>query len=113
MVQQTVADAEVAAAMFNGFSDRTRLSILLSLLRREKRVADLVVELGGSQSNISGHLACLKDCGLVTDRPEGRQTFYAIAGKEVVSVLRAAEKLLAVNGHQIEMCPRYGTRRAS
>ena len=38
--------------------------------------------------------------------------FYAIAN-EVVGVLRAAEKLLAVNGHAVEMCPRYGTRRAS
>ena len=105
--------AEIASALFHGFSDRTRISILLSLLEGEKRVVDLVGELGSSQSNVSGHLACLKDCGLVTDRPEGRQTYYAIAGKEVVGVLRAAEKLLAVNGTAIEMCPRYGTRRAS
>ena len=105
--------AEVAAALFHGFSERTRISILLALLDGEKRVVDLVHELGSSQSNISGHLACLKDCGLVTDRPQGRQTFYAISGKEVIGVLRAAEKLLAVSGHAIEMCPRYGTRRAS
>ena len=105
--------AEIAAALFHGFSERTRLSILLSLLEGEKRVVDLVEELGGSQSNISGHIACLKDCGLVTDRPEGRQTFYAISGKEVVGVLRAAEKLLAANGTMLEMCPRYGTRYGS
>jgi DNA-binding transcriptional ArsR family regulator len=107
----TASNAEVAAALFHGFSERTRLSILLSLLDSEKRVVDIVEEIGGSQSNISGHLACLKDCGLVTDRPQGRQTFYAIANREVVGVLRAAEKLLAVTGHAIEMCPRYGTRR--
>ena len=111
MAMKVTDKAEVAAALFHGFSDRTRLSLVLSLLDGEKRVVDLVAELGGSQSNISGHLACLKDCGLVSDRPEGRQTFYAIAGKEVVGVLRAAEKLLAVNGHQIEMCPRYGLKR--
>lgn len=104
-------EAEVAAALFHGFSDRTRLSVLLALLRGEKRVIDLVREIGGSQSNISGHLACLKDCGLVVDRPEGRQTFYVVASKEVVDVLRAAEKLLEVNGTRIEMCPRYGARR--
>lgn len=103
--------ADVAAALFHGFSDKTRLSILLSLLEGEKRVVDLVGELRSSQSNISGHLACLKDCGLVTDHPQGRQTFYGVASKEVVGVLRAAEKLLAANGHAIEMCPRYGTRR--
>jgi ArsR family transcriptional regulator, cadmium/lead-responsive transcriptional repressor len=111
MTTATRSKAQMAAALFHGFSDRTRISILLSLLEGEKRVVDLIDELGGSQSNISGHLACLKDCGLVTDRPEGRQTFYTIASREVVGVLRAAEKLLAVNGHAIEMCPRYGIRR--
>lgn len=111
MATTMTSNAELAAALFHGFSDRMRLSILLSLLDREKRVVDLVEELGGSQSNISGHLACLKDCGLVSDRPEGRQTFYAVANKEVVGVLRAAEKLLAVNGDAIELCPTYGARR--
>lgn len=108
MAVATKPAADIAAALFHGFSDRTRLSILMSLHEAEKRVVDLVDELGGSQSNISGHLACLKDCGLVTDRPEGRQTFYAIANKEVRGMLRAAEKLLAVNGTKVEMCPRYG-----
>lgn len=74
-------------------------------------MVDLVEEVGGSQSNISGHLACLKECGLVTDRPEGRQTFYRVASKEVIGVLRAAEKLLAVNGDAVELCPNYGTKR--
>ena len=113
MTTPTASKADIAAALFHGFSERTRISILLFLLDGEKRVVDLIDEVGGSQSNISGHLACLKDCGLVTDRPDGRQTFYGIANKEVVGVLRAAEKLLAVNGHAIEMCPRYGTRGAS
>ena len=111
MSTTTGAKAEIAAALFHGFSERTRISILLALLEKEKRVVDLIEDIGGSQSNISGHLACLKDCGLVTDRPQGRQTFYGIASKEVVGVLRAAEKLLAVNGHAIEMCPLYGTKR--
>lgn len=111
MGTKTATAADVAAALFRGFSDRTRVAILLSLLDGEKRVVDLVDEIGSSQSNVSGHVACLKDCGLVTDRPDGRQTFYAIANREVVGILRAAEKLLAVNGHAIEMCGRYGTRR--
>jgi ArsR family transcriptional regulator, cadmium/lead-responsive transcriptional repressor len=113
MGMSSAGKAEVASALFHGFSDRTRLAILLSLLEGEKRVVDLVREVGSSQSNVSGHLACLKDCGLVTDHPHGRQTFYEIAGKEVVGVLRAADRLLAVNGHQIEMCPRSGVRRVS
>lgn len=91
--------------MFRGFADPTRLAILLTLQGGERRVADLVDAVGGSQSNVSGHLACLKDCGLVTDRPgERRQVFYRLSGPEVVQLLEAAERLLAATGPAIELC---------
>lgn len=91
--------------MFRGFADRTRVAILLALLDGERRVADLVGHVGSSQSNVSGHLACLKECGLVVDRPgERRQVFYRLAGPEVTDLLRAAERLLAANGAAIELC---------
>lgn len=101
-------DVQVAAKLFRGFGDPTRLAILEELAGAgELRVKDLVGRLGGSQSNISGHVACLKDCGLLENRPEGRQVFYRISGPEVVAALRAAEELLAVSGHRIELCPNY------
>lgn len=100
-----VHPADVASRMFRGFADRTRLTILLELMPGERRVADLVEAVGGSQSNVSGHLACLKDCGLVVDRPgERRQVFYRLAGPEVAELLRAAERLLAANGTTIALC---------
>ncbi|MFI5283073.1 MAG: ArsR/SmtB family transcription factor [Candidatus Dormibacterales bacterium] len=101
------ANATIGAKLFHGFSDPTRLAILRHLLTGEMRVTDLVRELGGSQANISGHVACLKGCGLVLDRPEGRQVFYRIAGPEVIDLLRAAERLLALHGQTIELCPGY------
>jgi ArsR family transcriptional regulator, cadmium/lead-responsive transcriptional repressor len=107
------SDVETAAALFRGFSEPTRLSILMELLGRELRVTDLVDRVGSSQANISGHLACLKDCGLVADRPEGRQVFYRLAGKDVVTVLRSAEKLLDGTGRSVQLCRTYGTKRAS
>lgn len=95
----------VAARMFRGFADPTRVAILMALLDGERRVADLVDRVGGSQSNVSGHLACLKGCGLVLDRPgERRQVFYRLAGPEVVDLLRAAERLLTASGTAIELC---------
>jgi DNA-binding transcriptional ArsR family regulator len=102
-----VVTPTLAAKMFRGFADPTRLAILLALLGGERRVVDLVSEIGTSQPNISGHLACLKDCGLVADRPEGRQMFYRIAHPEVYELLRAAEGVLAGNGIAIELCPNY------
>ena len=119
MVTQTVsssavgaADVQVAAKLFRGFSEPVRLAILVELAQGERRVTDLVRLVGGSQANVSGHLACLKDCGLVVDRPEGRQVFYRIAVPDVVHVLRSAEALLAVTGHRIELCPNHRGQRA-
>ena len=103
-------DLEMAAKLFRGFGDPLRLAILDELSRGEQRVTDLVSAVGSSQGNVSGHLACLKACGLVADRPEARQVFYRIASDEVVAVLRAAEALLASSGHQVALCPNYGAR---
>lgn len=97
--------ASIGAKLFRGFADPTRVAILQALLDGERRVADLVDQVGSSQSNVSGHLACLKDCGLVLDRPgERRQVFYRLSGPEVVDLLRAAERLLAANGDAIDLC---------
>lgn len=99
------AATSVAARLFRGLSDPTRLAILLSLADGERRVADVVADVGMSQSTVSGHLACLKDCGLVIDRPgERRQVFYRIAQPEVYELLGAAERLLATTGKRIELC---------
>lgn len=91
--------------MFRGFSEPTRVAILLALLEGERRVTDLVEQVGTSQSNVSGHLACLKECSLVLDRPgERRQVFYRLASAEVGELLQAAERLLVASGTAIELC---------
>jgi DNA-binding transcriptional ArsR family regulator len=105
MTISQVAPAAVAARLFHGFADPTRVAIVLALVDGERRVTDLVELVGGSQSNVSGHLACLKECGLVVDRPgERRQVFYRLAGPEVTRLLQSAERLLAANGEAIELC---------
>ena len=101
------ADVQLAAQLFRGFADPIRLAILDQLSGGELRVTDLAKRLEGSQSNISGHLQCLKGCGLVTDRPDGRQVFYRIARPEVVAVLRSGTQLLACEGVEISLCPNY------
>lgn len=107
MIQEADAPARLAAKLFRGLADPTRLGILLALQAGEKRVTDLSAELGGSQANISGHLACLKDCGLVADRAHGRANFYRLARPELTNLLHAAEDLLAGIGHQVDLCPNY------
>ena len=75
----------------------------------EQRVRDLTDRLGLAQSTVSGHLACLRDCGLVTSRPAGRASVFSLAvANELLVVLGAAETLLAATGYAVELCPNYG-----
>ena len=98
-------DVDVAVHLFHGLSDKTRLSILLSLLDGERSVSAIVAVVGASQPNVSNHLACLKGCGLVVDRPgERRQVFYSIARGEVRDLLVAAERLLVEGGQAVSLC---------
>lgn len=109
MTVDTTSDVAVAAQLFRGFGDPTRLAILSELLGGERRGVDLIEALGCSQSNVSGHLACLKECGLVVDRPEGRSVRYRLATPTVVDLLRQAEALLAEVGRNVALCRNYRT----
>jgi DNA-binding transcriptional ArsR family regulator len=103
------ADLAAAVSLFRGLADPTRLAILQRLASGEARVVDLTCQLALAQSTVSGHLACLRDCGLVTARPEGRQMFYSLAQPELNGLLSAAERLLEATGWQVTLCPAYGT----
>jgi DNA-binding transcriptional ArsR family regulator len=98
-----------AAYLFHGFSDPSRLGIVRHLALGEHRVVDLTAHLGLAQSTISKHLACLKDCGLVTSRPEGRASMWSLSHAEtVMELLAAAERLLALTGDAVTLCPNFG-----
>ena len=101
----------MAAALFHGLSDPSRLAILQHLTLGEHRVRDLTEHLGLAQSTVSAHLACLRECGLVAGRPEGRQVFYSLARPELFELLEVAETLLAATGYAVTLCPTYGPTR--
>jgi len=98
-----------AACLFHGFQDPSRLAILQHLALGEHRVVDLTAHLGLAQSTVSKHLACLKDCGLVSSRPQGRASVFSINHPEaLMDLLAAAERLLGLTGDAVTLCPRYG-----
>lgn len=100
---------EVAACLFHGFSDPSRLAILQHLALGEHRVVDLTGHLGLAQSTVSKHLACLRDCGLVESRPEGRASVFSLTHPEAtLAVLESAERLLGLTGDAVALCPVYG-----
>ena len=98
-----------AACLFHGFSDPSRIAILQHLALGEHRVVDLTSHVGLAQSTVSKHLSCLRDCGLVTARPEGRATVYSINhAEELMDLWAAAERLLALTGDRVALCANYG-----
>jgi DNA-binding transcriptional ArsR family regulator len=99
----------VAACLFNGFSDASRLAIVRHLALGEHRVVDLTEHLGLAQSTVSKHLACLRDCGLVESRPQGRASLFSLTHPDAtLALLSAAERLLDLTGDAVALCPVYG-----
>lgn len=103
-----VTDLVSTACMFKSLGDPTRLAIVQHLALGEHRVVDLTAHLGLAQSTVSGHLACLKDCDLVTSRAQGRASVFSLSHPELLDVLSAAEALLALTGDAVTLCPTYG-----
>lgn len=98
---------EPAACLFRSLGDPTRLTVLQHLALGEHRVVDLTEHLGLAQSTVSAHLACLRDCGLVTSRPQGRASLWSLTVPELLDLLRCAERLLEVTGDSVTLCPTH------
>jgi ArsR family transcriptional regulator, cadmium/lead-responsive transcriptional repressor len=100
-----------AACMFRSLGDPARLAILRHLALGEHKVVDLTAHVGLAQSTVSAHLACLRDCGLVTSRPQGRASMWSLNhSADLLAVLAAAERLLAATGDAVALCPTYGEK---
>jgi DNA-binding transcriptional ArsR family regulator len=82
------------AKLFRGFADPSRLSIMETLRAGEMTVTEIVEATELSQSNISNHLACLRDCGLVTAEQDGRYVRYRLSDPRVNKLLALADELL-------------------
>ncbi|MCQ6271190.1 metalloregulator ArsR/SmtB family transcription factor [Pseudarthrobacter sp. R1] len=101
-------DLAPAAALFHSLSDETRLGMVKRMAGGEIRVGDLAGELGLAQSTVSAHMACLRDCGLVEGRAQGRSVYYSLTRPELMDMLAQAEVLLAATGNAVSLCPNYG-----
>jgi DNA-binding transcriptional ArsR family regulator len=100
-------ETDLVAKYFRGLGDPIRLRIL-ELLRSEGElsVGALVTGLGLPQPQVSNHLACLRWCGFVEARREGRTVFNRIADQRVEAMLELAQSLLADNADHIAACCR-------
>jgi DNA-binding transcriptional ArsR family regulator len=79
------------------------------LLEGPSYPAVLSRELGLTRSNVSNHLTCLRDCGIVVAEPEGRQTRYEISDQHLAQALTAlVDVTLAVDKDAVCVDPACG-----
>ncbi len=103
-----VIGIRASARFLKGLGDATRLRILELLLERERSVGDLVELLELSQARVSTHLACLRWCGYVQARKEGRRVWYAVRDRRIEKLLRLTAELAAPNASHLASCTRIG-----
>lgn len=84
-----VSRIDVMNRLGRAMADPTRSRILATLLDGPNYPAVLSRELELTRSNVSNHLTCLRDCGIVVAEPEGRQTRYEIADPHLTAALTA------------------------
>lgn len=86
--------ARAESALFRALGDETRVAILDALRARGSlAVGDICSAVDRELTLISHHLACLRNCGLVTAERKGKNVIYSLNGHERV------EKLLSL-AHQ-------------
>ena len=90
---QWEAIATEAEAFLRSFASRHRLMVLCSLLDGEQSAGELGQRLGLTQSNLSRHLAVLRQEGLVATRRQGTTIHYRIASERVRPILAELYRL--------------------
>ncbi len=80
-------DIERASRSLKAMSHPLRLKILCVLGDREVSVQDIVENVGTSQSNISQHLAILRDKGILKSRKDANRVFYKVGDERTLKLI--------------------------
>jgi ArsR family transcriptional regulator len=89
---------EFHAQFCKTLADANRLLIIAELVGGEKSVSDLANNLGLGQSNVSKHLALMRERGLVQTRREGASIYYSLSDPRI---FKAIELLVQVQTEQV------------
>jgi ArsR family transcriptional regulator len=90
-------DLARAARTFHALSDETRLALVVLLQDGERCVCELMESLQSAQSRLSFHLKVLKEAGIVSDRKEGRWSYYTLVPGTLSGLEELIEELSPVS----------------
>jgi len=80
-------DIQQAAQAIKAIAHPLRLKILCVLGDREISVQEIVEQVGTSQSNISQHLAILRDKGVLMTRKDANRVYYRIGDPRTIKLV--------------------------
>jgi len=80
-------DIERAAMSIKAMAHPLRLRILCTLGDREVSVQEIVELVGTSQSNISQHLAILRDKGILASRKDANRVYYRVSDARTLRLI--------------------------
>jgi len=93
------ADIDRASRALKAMSHPLRLKILCTLGDQEVSVQDIVERVGTSQSNISQHLAILRDKGILTSRKDANRVFYKVSDNRTLALIGMMREVFCSSGH--------------
>ncbi len=88
MTVSACLDMGTLARIGMALADPTRCRVLVQLIDGPAYPAEMAAEFGTTRANLSNHLACLRECGLVTATAEGRRVRYELADQRLADGLR-------------------------
>ncbi len=99
-------EVDLVTRFFQVLADATRVRIIELLLEGEKNVSELVESLSVPQARVSSHLSCLRWCGYIGSRREGRFIYYRITDPRMADLMRLTRTIMADNAEAITSCLR-------
>ena len=84
----TQVDLGALGRVGTALADPTRRRVLVHLMDGAGYPAEMAQNFGTTRANLSNHLTCLRECGLVTTTAEGRRVRYELAGQRLADGLR-------------------------
>jgi DNA-binding transcriptional ArsR family regulator len=92
-------DIERASRSLKAMSHPLRLKILCTLGDQEISVQEIVDHVGTSQSNISQHLAILRDKGILASRKDANRVYYRVSDSRTLQLIGMMREVFCNHGH--------------
>ena len=107
------ADSDTLARFFHGLADPARVKILEFLLDGPRTAGEIVRYMGRPQATVAAHVTCLRFCGYVEARREGRNVWYELIDPRVRQILTIGERYLIQNAARIRACQVISAERGN